>query len=100
MEGRACIHYEMGHGLYDITATANLIGAYSGFDTTSFNDAMTIQSVSALENRPVVTATLGNSGTIYAGADDVASIIELSASASDVEDEIQRSKSPDLRRDV
>ena len=77
----------MWPGLYDVTATANLIGKYSGFDATSFNDAMTIQSISALNNRPVVTATLGNSGTIYAGADDVASIIELSASASDVEDE-------------
>ena len=37
---------------------------------------MTIQSISVLNNRPVVTATLGNSGTIYAGADDVATIIE------------------------
>ena len=87
LDARACIQYEMWPGLYDVTATANLIGKYSGFDATSFNDAMTIQSISALNNRPVVTATLGNSGTIYAGADDVASIIELSASASDVEDE-------------
>ena len=87
LESRACIQYFMWPGLYDVTATANLIGKYSGFDATSFNDAMTIQSISALNNRPVVTATLGNSGTIYAGADDVATIIELSASASDVEDD-------------
>ena len=93
MEGRACIQYDMWPGLYDITATANLIGKYTGFDATSFNDAMTIQSVSALNNRPVVTATLGNSGTIYASAEDgVSTPIEISASASDVEDSNEKLK--------
>ena len=84
-EADACVAYDFGPGTYDIVATVSfeLRGVIPDMDENSFNDAMRMNSLAVLNNRPTVTLSIGTTGDIISGE---GMEVQFEADASDVED--------------
>ena len=81
--GQACIYFDFAPGIYDISATASMVGG-TVTDMSTSNDDMELNELIAMNNRPSVTLTLENDGDIVLGAE---SMLTLSADAIDADDD-------------
>ncbi len=83
-EADACAAHIFVPGNYDVIAKVSFEHRGNGdVDENGFNNEMRINSLSVINNRPIVTLTMGTEGNIIVGEE---TLVQFEADASDVED--------------